>query len=103
MSVFSYMDVIYGDGKRSVFITLINLNGGFKMFIWGIVEQATGYVLIYILPILLATKYRTEHELSTMGGTIIGVLTATSYFISRVVYVLFAELGLDGVYEQDDV
>ena len=78
MNVFSYMDIIYGDGKHGVFIDLINSDSDYKMFIWGIMEQATIFVLISILPILLAMKFRTERELATMGGTIIGILTVTN-------------------------
>ena len=96
MFVFSYMDRIYGDGAPSVFIKLINSDSELKMLVWGIMEQATGYVLIYILPMLLAMKFRTEHELATMGGTIIGTLTAMSYMIAKVCFGLFAELGLTG-------
>ena len=38
MNVFSYMDIIYGDGHPSVFINLINSESDYKIFVWGIVE-----------------------------------------------------------------
>lgn len=80
--MFCIMDVQYGDADRpGPFVKLINSRSVIKMFVWGIIEQATGFSLIYILPLLLALKFRTARNCATMGGTIIGVLTMMSYMV----------------------
>ena len=59
-------------------------------------DQATGQIMIYILPVLLAIKYRNEHNFITMGGTIIGVLYLLSSLVQELTYSIFAHLGLHG-------
>ena len=93
MYVFDYMDEKWGDGQTGPFIQLINSDSDFKMFIWGLTEQATCFILLYIMPILLAVKYRTEENFITMGGTVIGVLTALSYLVGGVTTATFVCLS----------
>ena len=81
MFMFAYLDYQYGNGHSSVFIKLINLDSVYKTFLWGLTESACNFILIYILPMLLAVKFRSAHEIA-MGGTIIGVVTTASYVVS---------------------
>ena len=90
MYVFTYLDITYQAGIHSPFIDLLTSDSVIKMFFWGLTEQATSFVLIYILPVLLAIKFRTKNELSTMGGTIFGVLTTMSYLVSTACFSIFA-------------
>lgn len=61
MFIFDYLDIQYDAGKQGLFIDLLNSETMVKFFLWGIMEQATAFVLIYILPMLLAIKFRTDN------------------------------------------
>lgn len=92
MIVFTYLDENYE--KESPFIHLIHDSSVMKSFSWGLVEQATGFVLIYILPTLLAIKFRTSKDPSTMGGTVIGVVATFTYLVATICYGIFKSLGV---------
>lgn len=89
MFVFSYLDEQYAREKGAPFFKLLHSQNVFKMMSWGIIEQATGYVLYYILPVLLAFKHRTTSQPATMAGTIIGILTAFSCIVAEIAYSVF--------------
>ena len=78
------------------------------MFTWGLMEQATGYIIIYILPILLALKSRYAREMTIMGGTILGVVTAMTFLVQQCCFALFSELSIrpsrdsEGTVDPDD-
>lgn len=91
MFMFAYLDYQYGNGKSSVFIALINSDSVYKTFFWGLIESACNFILIYILPMLLAIKFRSAHEIA-MGGTIIGVVTAANYVVSSFAFCLIGVL-----------
>ena len=92
MIVFTYLDMNYP--TESPFIRLIHTDSAFKTFAWGVFEQATGFVLIYILPTLLAIKFRTAREASTMGGTVIGVVATFTYIVATIAFSIFTKLGI---------
>lgn len=64
---------------------MINSQSIYKTFAWGLTESACNFSLIYILPVLLAIKFRSAKEIA-MGGTIIAIVTTASYIISSTAF-----------------
>ena len=91
MYVFTYLDDTYAS-SHGFFRGLLNYQSAWLMFTWGLMEQATGYIIIYILPILLALKSRYAREMTIMGGTILGVVTAMTFLVQQVCFSLFTQL-----------
>ena len=89
MYVFTYLDETYDTG-HGFFQGLLNYQEPWLMFTWGLMEQATGYIIIYILPILLALKSRYAREMTIMGGTILGVVTAMTFLVQQSCFALFS-------------
>ena len=95
MYVFTILDDSYDTGQGPRFFQqLLNNESAWLMFSWGLLEQATGYIIIYILPILLALKSRYAREMTIMGGTILGVVTAMTFLVQQVCFSLFTELRI---------
>ena len=49
--------------------------------------------MFYILPILLAIKFRTERNFATMAGTIIGTITLLTHIINMITLAVFSQIG----------
>ena len=92
MWVICELVVLYGvDSPGHPFFILFFSESPIKYFAWGVFEQTTSYVLFYILPILLAIKFRTSRNFATMAGTLIGVITVLTYMVHYISFTLFAK------------
>lgn len=72
-------------------IKLLNSTNPRKYFFWGLMEQTSSYVLFYILPILLAIKFRTSRNFATMAGTLLGTINLLSYVVHSLSLTIFAQ------------
>lgn len=90
MYVTCLLDIQYGVDKPGPLINLSKSSNEFKFLAWGMFEQTSGYVLFYILPILLAIKLRTERNFATMAGTVIGTITVLTHLVNMVTLAVFA-------------
>ena len=84
------LDIKYGVDSPGPLVKLFNSQNEFKFLAWGIFEQTSGYVLFYILPILLAIKLRTERNFATMAGTVIGTITVLTHLVNMATLAVFA-------------
>lgn len=66
---------------------LFNGQIGWFDFVWGIYEGFGSFILIFLLPAILAMKSRRTYEL-TMAGSILGIIVALTFLLSQFIYYL---------------
>ena len=84
------LDSTYGDTVPGILIHFYYSSNVMRYFIWGVYEQTSTYVVFYILPILLAIKFRNSRNFATMAGTIIGVINLLTMIVHYITASIFA-------------
>lgn len=84
------LDSMYGDTVPGILIHFYYSSNVMRYFIWGVCEQTSTYVVFYILPILLAIKFRNSRNFATMAGTIIGVINLFTMIVHYITASIFA-------------
>jgi len=59
-----------------------NSNFGWFDFIWGLYAGCNTFMLTFLVPAILAMKSRRTYE-NTMAGSILGVVVALNYLLSK--------------------
>ena len=88
--VVSFLDEKYNDDIPGPVVRFMDSENVAKNFFWGVCEQTSTYVLFYILPILLAIKFRNSRNFVTMAGTIFGVINLLVLLVHNISFGIFA-------------
>ena len=66
---------------------LFNGSVGFFDILWGAYENSNDFMLVFMLPAILAMKSRETYEL-TMAGSILGISVCLSFCLGQLIFVM---------------